>query len=250
VKEITLASLDLRKIRTVTEPLTRLASALLNARYDNTLCDKIISTRSQSQGYVFGIFVDLYDFCQRLESALDSTRDAALASSCKAICEAIKLHEDGCIVENQPKVKKNPSHGLSIYFPYRTENKTEDVEEALAKGGTRQPLKGGTRQPLKERIARIEELEADFAKLKFSETGWEDFIKHGWSLMLANETRVKLNECYAGEKGNKDRLKLDKNHAPAQANNGRFELDKYYSAEQVAANLSSLRERRTAAKAA
>lgn len=221
VKEITLASLDLTRIHTITDPLTRLASALLTSTYDESMRKKIISARSRAQDFVFGIFVDLCDFCEQMESELGprSITDTGLASSCEAICEAIKLREDGCVVENRPDVKQNRSHGLSIYFPYRTEDKTENVEEALAKGGTRQPLKGGTRQPLKERIARIEELEADFAKLdKFRHTRWDQFIKHGWSFILVNEVPL--------------------------------ELDKYYSAEQVAANLASLYQSQTAAKAA
>jgi len=132
-------------------------------------------------------------------------------------------------------VKQNHSHGLSIYFPYRTEDETEEVQEALAKGGSRQPLKGGSRQPLKggsrqplkggsrqplkERTARIQELEADFTQLdEFRRTGWDEFIKQGWSFILANETP--------------------------------FQLDTYYSAEQCAANLLSLCSSRRDEKAA
>jgi hypothetical protein len=49
-------------------------------------------------------------------------------------------------------------------------------------------------------------LEADFEKLyQFRQTGWNEFIKRGWSFILANEIP--------------------------------FELDLHYSAEQVAQNL-------------
>jgi hypothetical protein len=237
VKAITLASLDLTKVRTITDPLTKLASALLSARYDESMRQKIVVARSEAQDYDFGLFVDLCDFCERLGSKLNrqNITDIGLASSCKAICDAIKVHEDGCVIENQPDVKQNRSHGLSIYFPYRTEDETEEVQEALAKGGSRQPLKGGSRQPLKggsrqplkggsrqplkERTARIQELEADFAHLdEFRRTGWDEFIKQGWSFILANETP--------------------------------FQLDTYYSAEQCVANLLSLCSGRRDEKAA
>jgi hypothetical protein len=104
-------------------------------------------------------------------------------------------------------------------FPFRDENETDKAEELWAKGGTSRPLKGGTSRPLKERSARIEELEEDFAKLgEFRETRWDEFIKHGWSFILAEETPL--------------------------------ELDQYYSAQRVAANLLSLHQSQKPPKAA
>ncbi|PYJ75502.1 MAG: hypothetical protein DME69_14920, partial [Verrucomicrobia bacterium] len=133
-----------------------------------------------------------------------------LRSACKRIREAMVVRDDGCVIENQTVIEKR-CHGLSIYFPFRDESETDKAEELWAKGGTSRPLKGGTSRPLKERSARIEELEEDFAKLgEFRQTRWDEFIKHGWSFILAEETPL--------------------------------ELDQYYSAQRVAANLLSLHQ--------
>jgi hypothetical protein len=208
VKGITLASLSVSKISRITDPLTDLATALRVSSYDTFLRREILSARREAKSFVFGLLVDLGDFCQRLEAKLGAKRIDAndLGSACGKIQQAINERSDrACVLEN--KVDDGRCHGLSIYFPYR-EDDVDEGEALLAKGGTRQPLKGGTRQPLKERIARIRELEADFADLyEFRQTGWNDFIKRGWSFILANEIP--------------------------------FELDLHYSAEQVAQNLLS-----------
>jgi hypothetical protein len=200
VKGITLASLDVAKINTITDPLTKLASALLDGSYTKSLRKKIFSARKDAKSFVFGLLVDLADFCKRLDSQLASegTEADALRLACAQIAEAIKVRDDACVLEN--KADDDRCHGISIYFPYRGEDKTDEAEEQFAKGGTRQPLKGGTRQPLKERTARIRELEADSAELKvFSRTGWNEFIKQGWSFILANETPFKLDQHYSAE---------------------------------------------------
>jgi hypothetical protein len=207
VKGITLASLNLAEIGTITEPLKELATALLRSSYDKSVRGEIRSARKEAKSFVFGLLVDLSDFCQRLEAKLASKaiEGDGLYSACQRVQKAIKARsDDACVLEN--RVDENRCNGLSIYLPYRAEDETDDVEELFAKGGSRQPLKGGSRQPLKERTARIRELEADFADLRaFRGTGWNDFIKRGWSFILANEIP--------------------------------FELDLHYSAEQVAHNL-------------
>jgi cysteine peptidase C11 family protein len=209
VKGITLASLNLAQIGTITEPVTQLAAALLRASNDKSLRREILAARKEAKSFVFGLLVDLSDFCQCLEAKLASKGIEAdgLCSACEQIQKAIKARsDDACVLEN--KVDESRCNGISIYFPYRGEDETDDVEELFAKGGSRQPLKGGSRQPLKERTARIRELEADFADLHaFRGTGWNEFIKRGWSFILANEIP--------------------------------FELDLHYSAEQVSQNLLS-----------
>jgi hypothetical protein len=199
VKGITLASLNLSDVSAVTARLRELASALLVASYNTSLRKRILSARQETKGFVFGLLADLADFCERLQSNLISEGSEAedLRLACTQIQKVIKARDDNaCVVEN--KVDEDRCHGLSIYFPYRDEDETDQAEEFFAKGGTRQPLK--------ERTQRIQELEADFEKLyQFRQTGWNEFIKRGWSYILANEIP--------------------------------FELDLHYSAEQVAQNL-------------
>ena len=218
VKGITLSSLSLKEIDTIKGPLTELAKALLTSSSNNIVRKKIFSARKEAQDFVFGLFVDLLDFCECLDKELDkdleqvprSTTVPDLRSACKRIREAMVVRDDGCVIENQTVIEKR-CHGLSIYFPFRDESETDKAEELWAKGGTSRPLKGGTSRPLKERSARIEELEEDFAKLgEFRQTRWDEFIKHGWSFILAEETPL--------------------------------ELDQYYSAQRVAANLLSLHQ--------
>jgi hypothetical protein len=216
VKGLTLSSLRLKKIETITTPLKELATAMLDSRSDWVVRKKIFRARQESKGFVFGLFVDLLDFCECLEKELDkdfeqvpmSTTAVAVRSACIRIREALEVRDDGCIIENETVISKR-CHGLSIYFPFGDESETDKAEELWAKGGTSRPLKGGTSRPLKERSARIEELEKDFATpSEFDKTKWHEFIKHGWSFILAEE-------------------------AP-------LELDHYYSAQRVAANLLSL----------
>jgi hypothetical protein len=207
VKGITLASLNLRDVPAITSPLKKLANALVIASYDKSVRKKILAARQETKGFVFGLLADLGDFCERLQSKLifEGSEAEDLRSASAEIQKVLKARDDEAFVlEN--KVDEDRCHGLSIYFPYRGDDETDQVEEGLTKGGTRQPLKGGTRQPLKERTQRIRDLEADFEKLyQFRQTGWNEFIKRGWSFILANEMP--------------------------------FELDLHYSAEQVAQNL-------------
>lgn len=205
LRQITLSSLNLNKIGEITVPLKELAAALLGSISDKAIRDAILAARTQSRGFVFGIFVDLFDYCAHLSAELDTRTitNQAITSACTKICDAIKLRSSSsCVIANKTLgEEKDHCHGLSIYFPYRVADTPDKVEELLAKGGTRYPLK--------ERTARIRELEEDFELLhQFGKTEWTEFIKHGWSWILATQTPP--------------------------------ELDKHYSAEQCAANLLSL----------
>ena len=215
VKGITLSSLRVEKIGDVMTPLTNLATALLDASSDESLRDVIFSARKKAKDFVFGVLVDLSDFCSRLNSELKYTniKDDALTSALRyASDELISLLREGddcLVIANQSD--EAPCHGLSIYFPFRTDDQTDAVEVRFAKGTGREPLKGTGREPLKERSARIRELEEDFAVLtQFKSTKWIEFIQHGWSKILALESKT------------------------------RDDLDRYYSAQQVARNLVSL----------
>jgi len=215
VKGITLASLDLRKVYTIAGPLSRLSTALLASSFDKSSRKQVLSARKNTQDFVFGLLVDVCDFCHCLDAAFTKAKikDSSLHSACEEICKALKVHDDGFVIANQSRKEDHRCHGLSIYLPYRyNKDETDNAEEQFAKGGTRKPLKVGTREPLKERTARIRELEADFARLdEFRRTRWIEFIKRGWSFILANKTP--------------------------------FKLDYYYSAEQVAQNLRSFTQK-------
>jgi len=206
-RAMTLSSLDLKQVNTVTSPLTDLADGLLGSSDDKKLRKAILKARSESRSFVFGLFVDLFDFCERLEGRLESMAPE-LKRACSQTRDAIKEQDYGCVIRNATDEKgRKDCHGLSIYFPYRKDDPTDafQVLQALGpdedrpvKGGDR-PLKGGDR-PLKERTARIAELEGDFDQLsEFKLTHWMKFIKEGWSRILTAEEPDNLDLRYSGQ---------------------------------------------------
>jgi hypothetical protein len=211
VRAMTLSSLNLTKVNTVTGPLKDLANGLLTASKDTQMGKAILEARSDSRSFVFGLFVDLFDFCERLKEKLPS-----MTKWCSQIQEAILEQDNGCVIRNAVTEERGEKkcHGLSIYFPYRKDDKTDafQVLQALgpdedrpAKGGNR-PAKGGNRpakggnRPAKERAARIEELETDFDQLTaFKHTNWMQFIKQSWSRILTAEEPENLDLHYSGQ---------------------------------------------------
>jgi hypothetical protein len=206
VKGITLTSLRLEKIRDIMTPLTKLANALLDSSYDDSMREVVFSARTKAKDFVFGLLVDLSDFCSCLISELayanikDSKLKSGLQAASNDIINALKMGDDWPVIANESN--EGRCHGLSIYLPYRKVDKTDEVEERFAKGTGREPLKGTGREPLKERAVRIRDLEEDFASLtRFQSTQWGEFIKHGWSsiLALAKETRNDLDRYYSAQ---------------------------------------------------
>jgi hypothetical protein len=179
----------------ITEALTTLAGALLSSISDEDARKNILAARSSAQGFVFGLFVDIVDFCKQLRSR--SVPDSPTYSACTKMAAVV----EEVVIQNEAKMDGSRCHGLSIYFPYRTDDPTESLQEFRAKGSTNRPLKGSTNRPLKERTARIEELEEDSAALpRFKETRWNEFIKRGWSMVLATEQPRELDERYSAQR--------------------------------------------------
>ena len=212
MREITLTSLRLRKIAEITEPLKGLAAALEPSAFDRDRRETILKAREESRDFALGLFVDLHDFCVRLSLKLE---ECALKSACDAVAKAIDAR--GVILENATRdVEKTGCHGLSIYLPYLTDKQMElamlagsgDVPPLLLKGGTNHLQKGGTNHLEKggtnhlekARGAQISEIEEDFEQLdQFKKTNWEQFIKSGWSVMLAAEEPDKLGQHYSAQ---------------------------------------------------
>ena len=223
MKEVTLSSLRLAQMDTITEPLRRLSEALRLTTTDSELGDAIVVARQSTRDFVLGLFVDLYDFCEKLAAGLvdkplvDEATNVVLTSACHEIRDAINVGT--CVIENQAGVNAKDCHGVSIYFPYSVQRTENEQSRALLgdeqTGVVNVPLlvKGGTNILRKARSGRIDELEADFKHLHgFRKIGWSAFIAHGWSVVLA-------------QKFPRD-------------------LDLHYSAQQCALNLLSLCEER------
>lgn len=205
VSGITLSSLNLGEIKVITEPLRRLAEALLSSISDRYLSEAIVSARRISRDFVLGLFVDLYDFCDKLAKELVAAKKTGgeLKRVCREICDAIG--KPTCVIDNQTGGNEKGCHGLSIYFPYSVQEnedgQTRRLFGAAETGIVNLPsVKGGTNDARKARIARIEELEKDFKKLDcFRETGWVTFIEHGWSVLLSQKFPDKLDLHYSAE---------------------------------------------------
>ena len=98
MKQITLSSLNLEKVDKIIGPLTGLAKAFVDSKSDSRLVEAIIAARRGSRDFVLGIFVDLRDFCEKLEKGLDAgslTKTPAaggpLAAACKKLSDAINI---------------------------------------------------------------------------------------------------------------------------------------------------------------
>jgi hypothetical protein len=226
-RAFTLSVVNLGEMRSVTDALKDLAADLLQLSSDATSRQKIFEAREQAKGFDFGLFVDIVDLCEKLKASNPYLNTA---------CDKLQAAVSTAVIKNEPH--KNPPdeelkadgkaqgiHGLSIYFPYRVPDVTEQLQELrkggspfLSKGGSNFPSKGGSNFPSKERSQRIHELERDFARLqRFSETCWMKFIQEGWSSILTEQ-------------------------AAKEAKKGRLILEEIYSAQQCAQNLGSARQ--------
>jgi hypothetical protein len=209
VKEIMLSSLNLEEIKKITGPVNELAGLLLRAVADEDLSNAIVDARKISHDFVLGLFVDIYDFCEKLPEALDDNgfRDKESSRQLKKACEQVRNAIDNkeYIIANVTRPNVKDCHGVSIYFPYSVEkDEKEQTKRLLGNAETgilNLPLvKGGGNDPHKARNGRIEELEADFQALPFfKDDGWGAFIKGGWSLLLARKFPYKLDLHYSAE---------------------------------------------------
>ena len=205
MKEVTLSSLRLKNINTVTEPLSRLAAALLSSASDPVIRKAILAARKAARDFALGLFVDLRDFCLQLSVNLD---EGELRSACEDVRHAIDARgQMNCIVADENgKGASSHCHGLSIYFPYLAQTELDQVRESLisATSGVDQApllLKGGTNHILKARSVQVSQIEDDFESLTvFKKTGWSGFIKHGWSVILASEEPNEIDEHYCGQR--------------------------------------------------
>jgi hypothetical protein len=205
MREITLTSVNLANTSAIAGPLKQLSTALLSSAKDSDLRKAVIKARQSTRDFALGLFVDLFDFCAQMSGQI---ADSELKLACKSVCDSIDSRgKDASVVENQTGDDgEKHCHGLSIYFPYLDDAEIELEQQSLVAGQTtlaqQLPLmvKGGTNHLLKARSARIGEMEADFeALLEFKQTGWIDFIRQGWSIILAAEEPNKLGQHYSAE---------------------------------------------------
>ncbi len=133
---ITLSSLSLKDAGAVTKLLWQLSDAFM-AIHDGEKRKAIIRARANSQSFVAGLYVDLYDFCERLLSELDSRRvdDRVLTSVCQNICDAIQLRGNDAFVIANEVSKNERCHGVTLYFPYLADSTKVMTNATFERGG-------------------------------------------------------------------------------------------------------------------
>jgi hypothetical protein len=241
MNQVTLSALRLKKCHALKSALHRLACALWAAEKDPSLPELLIKARERSRDFAGGLYVDLFDFCKKLLRLLrseseylpkydDASREkmgegpAAQLSrkqSIKTACEAVikALDEDSFENPNDFLVLANCSadsecHGLSLYFPYLSEQQYAEVGQPMVKGG-RDTGKGGRDTGkgfsavlnqaasillMCVRRQLIVDTESYYEGLKLAhDTGWYRFIAKQWSKILVELEPEKLDSLYSAQ---------------------------------------------------
>lgn len=191
ISQVTLASLDLQKFQTVQDAIKDLAQELLTVTAYPELRRMIFQARKASHGFVGGLFVDLYDFCQQLAVQPKQTEAGKLIAASERVISTLSVgKKDDCVVVNDV-LDPRQCHGLSLYFPYLSDDdliippQSQAGGPDLSKGDPRLLDKGDPRMLDKVRQQRITETEQFYPELEFArQTGWYRFIQDGWSHIL------------------------------------------------------------------
>jgi len=110
---VTQSACDLSKSGILASAVDQLAKALNSNLPDAAVRGTIVECRLQTQAYDTPDYIDLYDFCDLLETKSG-------AAEIKAACKAVKktVQADAFVIKSGRKGKKvEHSNGLSIYFP-------------------------------------------------------------------------------------------------------------------------------------
>ena len=110
---VTQSACDLAKSEMLAGAVDQLAKALNSYLSDAAIRGTIVECRLQTQAYDTPDYVDLYDFCDLLDS---KSGLAIIKAACNAVKKAIQAN--GFVIKSGYKGKKvEHSKGLSIYFP-------------------------------------------------------------------------------------------------------------------------------------
>ena len=113
---VTQSACDLSKSGLLATVIDQLADGLNSHLSDVVERTKIVECRLQAQAYDTPDYIDLYDFCNLLES---KTGFEDIQAACSAVKNAIQ--HDGVVIRSGYKGKNvKHSNGLSIYFPQKS----------------------------------------------------------------------------------------------------------------------------------
>src|SRR5262249_55482666 len=126
---VTLTSISLEHIKPLVKSLGALTKGLLAAVRSPEKRTAILEARRNPKDFVSGLYVDLCDFCERLEDELCcvEVNDQELLDACSEVCRLIRMTGvDRLVVANEAPLNSN-AHGLSIYFPYLQDDDINDL---------------------------------------------------------------------------------------------------------------------------
>ncbi len=113
---VTQSACDLSKAGLLASAVDQLADVLNSHLSDAAVRAKIVECRLQTQAYDTPDYIDLYDFCDLLES---KTGFDDIRAACSAVENMIQ--RDGVVIRSGYKGKNvKHSNGLSIYFPQKS----------------------------------------------------------------------------------------------------------------------------------
>lgn len=206
---VTLTALNLDYWKPLRDAICSLACALLSARSEPGLPSVLLEARQHTRSFVTGLYVDLYDFCSRLITLLGVVQEAGwmspIAAACREVMSAIS--RNGLVQQNSSEDAR--CHGVSLYFPYSSDEENSIISAPLVKGG---PLTGGSKGLdgvfnstasnllLCARHDLICETEGYYAKLQLAQdTDWYRFIVEVWTSVLISAAPNALDMIYSAQ---------------------------------------------------
>lgn len=226
MKKVTLSVLDLNSCNTLLDNVNKLACALLQAKDkpgdDPRFAELLIQARKSSQDYAGGLYVDLHDFCTKLDEQLDHTDleyKENIQSACAGVLAALIKGTSGSIILVNSEDKLG--HAVSIYLPYLTDQQYAQVSKPLVKGGRGTSgakgygdiLNGAASEYLMcARRNLILDTESYYGRLRFArDTKWYSFIGDRWTSALIESTPAELDYHYSAQQSwmNVTRTKAD-----------------------------------------
>jgi cysteine peptidase C11 family protein len=226
MKKVTLSAIRLQKLGDLEKALADLANFLLDARCEPGLPDLLLDCRARAKGFAGGLYVDIFNFCDKLRAALQVPPipegiAKKISDACADVCNALLLPDDDghneeyCILANQANDTCD-CHGLSIYFPYMRDDEVEQTRQPLVKGGTDTVGKGfsgimnraASNVLMCVRREMIIDTEAYYANLALAiATNWYEFIVKVWTPILILRLPSELDLRYSAQQAAVNMLK-------------------------------------------
>jgi hypothetical protein len=169
--KMTMSLYALRDCQALSSAVKKLALALMIGLRTPGIARAIIASRILSDHYTIPAYIDLYDFCRRLQIALK--RSSSLNKLSLACSTVMKVVRRSFVLKSVLRRGRSHSHGLSIYFPdWQIGNRNASRSREVPHQGYHYIV--ATPATIKAATTRIAAAYTahDFAR----STGWERFL--------------------------------------------------------------------------